>query len=163
MKHSIRAVVLAAAAVAASGIILVATGVASASNHTHAGFNGMPGSGTTQAKSTPCSFANDSGATVTSISIDTLTGSDTVYWERYASHGVTSTKVIFTLTGPAASPLHKQSQEFVLGSGSTTSIETPFGIPFWGGSLTSGTYHLKITTFNGTVRGPVETCAVSAS
>lgn len=122
---------------AAVGVALAggATGAFAATSHL--GVNGSaqaPGAPTIAS----CSIRNDSGVPVSSISIDTLNGSDQVYWLQYSSASG-ATVITFKVTPASSSdPLAQITQKFKSGG----SVETPFGIPFWGGSLTTGTYHL---------------------
>jgi hypothetical protein len=87
-----------------------------------------------------CEFTNDSGTPVSTISIDSMEGADTVYWMEYMPGVDESGTITFTLTGPSGSPFAKEVQTFD-SSGLTVA---PFGVPYWGGSLTSGTYKLSV-------------------
>jgi len=93
-----------------------------------------------------CFISDNNGSMVTQITATTPGGP--TYWFHYASAGVTSKSVQFEavplFTG---SPLPDQKQLF-LPNGSFD-IETPFGIPFWGGNLTSGPWVLVVHNDSG--------------
>ena len=122
-------------------------------------FNGAASASISHRSAPSCRFTNDRGIPVSSIKIDRLTGSDKVYWMEYNSNGLRSTRITFTLVGPFGSNQIKQSQRFNVASTPTTSIITPFGIPFWANNTTSGKWTLTVeSNTEATV-----TCTVSAS
>ena len=125
----------------------------------HFGFNGAAPASISPLAAPTCAFTNDSGTTVSSIAIDRLTGSDTVYWMVYTSNGVSSTSVTFKLVGPAGSNQVSQSQKFNVASSPITNITTPFGITFWAGNTTAGTWSLTVKSNTGATAH----CTVSAS
>lgn len=125
----------------------------------HFAFNGAAPASTSQRAGPSCDFVNDSGTPVSSIAIDRLTGSDTVYWMRYFSNGVHSTTVTFKLAGPLGSNEVSQSQKFNVASDPTSDISTPFGITFWAGNTTAGTWKLTVKSSTGATAH----CAVSAA
>jgi hypothetical protein len=126
------AIVSAAVGVALAGGV---TGALAATSH--AGTNGIPSvRGASTAAS--CHIRNDSNQNVTSISIDTLTGTDHVYWLYYAP-AVGASVLTFKVTPASSSdPLTLQTQKFR----TSGPVITPFGIPYWSGSATTGSYHL---------------------
>ena len=74
------------------------------------------------------------------------------YWLAYLNDGsVASTKVTFTVTpvDHPNDPLRSQKQVFDTSASPGTSILTPFGIPFWKGHKTSGTYRLTVSDDRG--------------
>jgi hypothetical protein len=77
----------------------------------------------------------------------TVTASDTgdlAYWFLYNSGGASSNKVVFIAIPLFQNcPLSAIVQVFTVG-GSSTSIVTPFGVPYWGGDATSGRWILIV-------------------
>jgi len=117
-------------------------------------FNGS-GVGAAPAPKATCAILNDSGAHVTSVTIDTLHGSDQVYWLQYES-SAGATSVTSTVTPASSSdPLATITQKFKSGGG----INTPFGIPYWGSNATSGSYKLVAKDNH----GGKATCTFTAS
>ena len=125
----------------------------------HLAYNGAAPASISHSQTPACSFTNDHGTRVSSIRIDRLTGSDTVYWMNYSSNGVSSRTVTFSLVGPRGSNQVRQSQKFNVASTPTTNIITPFGIPFWAHNTTSGTWTLTVESNT----EATATCTVSAS
>jgi hypothetical protein len=124
-----------------SGAILAANAVG-ASVDAHISANGLPGRAATAngAGAATCDFTNDSGTPVTTINVDNMEGGDTVYWMQYTPSVDETGTITFTLTGPSGSPFAKEVQTF-RSAGLTA---TPFGVPYWGDNLTSGTYKLSV-------------------
>ena len=93
-----------------------------------------------------CDITDSTGAITTQVSPSQYAGGP-FYWLHYNSNGVVADTVQFitvpTFTG---SPLAAQTQSF--SPHSNTSIETPFGVPFWGGNLTSGPWMLVVRNSN---------------
>lgn len=89
-----------------------------------------------------CYITDSTGLTVTQIAPSAYP-SGPFYWMHYVSGGVSSAEVAFVVlplfTG---SPLVGPKQNFT--PNSSTNIETPFGIPFWGSNLTSGPWMLVV-------------------
>ncbi|HAW11900.1 MAG TPA: hypothetical protein DCX12_12800 [Chloroflexi bacterium] len=118
--------------------------------------NGFTGDVAVPASTATCAILNDSGTAVTTVTIDTQHGSDQVFWLRYEPASSAATKVTFTVTSASSSdPLATVTQKFRSGGG----IDTPFGIPYWGGNLTTGSYKL-VASDNA---GGHATCTFSAS
>jgi hypothetical protein len=89
-----------------------------------------------------CFITDSTGATVTTISASNYAAGP-FYWMNYESAGVTSTAVEFVAVPMfTGSPLPATRQNFA--PNSDTNIETPFGIPYWGGNLTSGPWMLVV-------------------
>jgi hypothetical protein len=127
-----------AALVGAAVSVALAGGVTGAVAATsHAGMNGIAsvrGAPTVAS----CHIRNDSNQNVTSISIDQLQGADHVYWLYYAP-ATGATVLTFKVTPASSSdPLALQTQKFR----TSGPVITPFGIPYWAGSATTGFYHL---------------------
>jgi hypothetical protein len=145
---------------AAVGLTL-ATGVVGASlamaASSHAGTNGFPGVSSAPTTAGSCGIYNDSGSTVTSITIDTVSGSDQVFWLHYSPpSGSSATQVTFKVTSKSSSnPLASLTEKFRRGG----TIETPFGIPYWSGALTTGSYKLSASDND----GGHATCTFTAS
>lgn len=125
----------------------------------HFAYNGAAPASISHSHTPACSFTNDHGTRVSSIRIDRLTGSDTVYWMNYTPNGVSSRTVTFSLVGPRGSNQVRQSQKFNVASSPATSIITPFGIPFWAHNTTSGKWTLTVESNT----EATATCTVSAS
>jgi len=90
-----------------------------------------------------CTIVDDMGTDVEMISATDV--GDAAYFFRYDSGGQVSNRVIFVaIPASASSPLQAVVQQFGLSPASDTGILTPFGIPFWGGDLTSGPWALIV-------------------
>jgi hypothetical protein len=119
----------------AVGAVAASLSVAASSG---AQMNGTARGAAAPASKATCAILNDSRTPVTTVTIDTGTGSDQVYWLEYESNDA-ATSVTFTVTSSSSSnPLASITQKFRSGGG----IQTPFGIPYWGGDLTTGSYKL---------------------
>jgi hypothetical protein len=100
--------------------------------------------GVTPATSGPisCYVSDSTGAVVTTISPSSYPAGP-FYWMHYASAGVSSSTVSFMVlpafTGSAMGAIRES-----FAPNSTTDIETPLAIPFWGGDLTSGTWIIVV-------------------
>jgi hypothetical protein len=143
-------------AVTGSGALLAANGVG-ASVDPLIGANGVSGHAVTPKahEVSTCDFTNDSGTPVTTISIDKMQGGDSVYWMQYTPAVDETGTMTFTLTGPSGSPFTTEVQTFDT-AGLTVA---PFGVPYWGDNLTSGTYKLSVKAKgNSTAK-----CSVTAS
>jgi hypothetical protein len=85
-----------------------------------------------------CDVQDSFGASVTTLNALSQSGDDS-YWMRHNSGGAVAGRVIFVATPVVTgSPLAIVYHNYILEPPSSTSIVTPFGIPFWGGDLTSG-------------------------
>jgi hypothetical protein len=143
-----------------TGLVLAVNSAAAAgAGGRHVAFNGAPSASISHRLAPSCRFTNDSGTPVSSIAIDRLTGSDTVVWMSYTSNGVNSTTVTFKLVGPFGSNQVSQSQKFNVASSPATNIITPFGITFWAGNTTAGTWRLTVKSNTGATAH----CSVFAS
>jgi len=67
---------------------------------------------------------------------------ENLFWLNHESDGSFTTTVKFVVKFNANSPLVKQVQIFNNGG----SIETPFGVPYWGGNPIHGPATLKVKT-----------------
>ncbi|MGP8160714.1 MAG: hypothetical protein ACLQGJ_05760 [Candidatus Dormibacteria bacterium] len=135
----------------AAGVVAASLSVAASSG---AALNGFSGNAPASSKAT-CAILNDVGTKVTSVAIDQLLGSDQVYWLQYEPKAG-ATSVTFTVTPSSSSdPLRSITQKFTTVGG----VNTPFGIPYWGGDLTTGSYKL-VGTDNA---GGKATCKFTAS
>ncbi len=105
-----------------------------------------------------CDIRDNTGAVVTAVS-ESSPGSLVPYWLHYFSDGRVSDKVRFLVRfrtdAPAASPLKTHSQVFRFRPASSTSIETPFGVPYWGGDFIQGPARLRVIS---TRRGRARSC-----
>ncbi len=98
-----------------------------------------------QAPVSSCDVLDATGTPVSTISASNV--GDQSYWFRYNSGGASSTQVLF-LAVPlfTGSPIDLIYQRF--NPNGSTNIVTPFGVPYWGGDLTSGTW-LHVSVANG--------------
>jgi len=94
-----------------------------------------------------CYVSDSTGTTVTTISPASYPGGP-FYWLHYTSGGVVSTTVAFILK-PMFTGSAQSGQVQVFAPNSDTNIETPFGIPFWGGDSTSGPWMLEVESNTG--------------
>jgi hypothetical protein len=96
-----------------------------------------------------CQIEDAFGNPVTTVSVLNQTG-DPAYWLQYLSDGGLDQRVRFVVT-PAfeGSPLAGQAQLFR--PNDADNISTPFGIPFWGGNLTTGPWLLTVRNNRGGV------------
>ncbi len=93
-----------------------------------------------------CAVYDPTGATTTSVTPWNIGAGS--YSFEYFSGGVSSTQVDFIVIPLySGSPLVNQVQTF--SPNSSTNIETPFGIPFWGSDLTSGPWALIVDNKSG--------------
>ncbi|MEA3336835.1 MAG: hypothetical protein U9R25_13055 [Chloroflexota bacterium] len=92
-----------------------------------------------------CDVRDSTGTSVTTIPVSHV--GDPSNWFYYGSGGAASNTVNF-YAFPYSPPgvLTTLFQAFDVSATPTTSIVTPFGIPFWGGDLTSGVWIL--VTYN---------------
>lgn len=127
-----KAAIVGVAAGTAAGLGL--TGVSAASSpHIGNGIRGAaPDSGS------HCQIQDDSGTKVTTLPVDTQTGTDAVYWLHFESTTGDTATVIFR--GPAGGDW-SQVQKV---TGAIGDYYLPFGIPYWGSNLTTGTWHVKV-------------------
>jgi hypothetical protein len=99
-------------------------------------------------KAVSCGILDGSGNTVTTVVASSI--GDQAYWFHYGSGGVTSNKVTFiAIPIFQGSPLTAIVQVFGGLQGSSTSIVTPFGVPYWGGDATSGRWILIVKSDTG--------------
>ncbi len=132
-----RLVVLTAATVA----ITCAAGAAWAAMGSRERTNGLGRPGPARGAVT-CGVFDATGNQTTVVKASEL--GDAAYWLRYGSGGNNASQVTFTVRPQfAGSPLAGQAQVFT--NTGFDSITTPFGIPFWGGDLTSGPWQLKVS------------------
>ncbi|HEY6292843.1 MAG TPA: hypothetical protein VI455_14940 [Terriglobia bacterium] len=89
-----------------------------------------------------CDITDSSGGVTNQVTPAAYPGGP-FYWLHYNSNGVSANQVQLTVAPLfSGSPLAAQTQVF--SPYSDSSIETPFGIPFWGENLTSGPWVLVV-------------------
>jgi hypothetical protein len=69
--------------------------------------------------------------------------SNNLYWMFFSNNKVIHS-VVFRVTFKPGSPLHDQTQTFTFPGGYGGNIETPFGVPYWGGNLILGPAVLSV-------------------
>ncbi len=140
MKTLFRAVVVLALLLA----MLLAVSTVMAQGPLQNLLNGKPtGKSEVEASGVDCAILNSVGNQVTTIHVaDGI--ADEVYYLDYISSGKSSTSVSFTVK-PAykGSPLATEKQVFH--PNSSSDIVTPFGIPSWNASATSGQWKLIVS------------------
>jgi len=103
--------------------------------------NGMP-DGDFGIDAISCGIENDTGGSVSAIRVESQDGANGQSWIQYNSGGAASRQVTIALlpfgAGAATNPLKFIFQSFEPAASPSTNIVTPFGVPFWGGNLTSG-------------------------
>jgi hypothetical protein len=125
------------------GLFLSAMGVAGAIRGSDGRVNGTgPVSGAgADGEPVTCEVQDQNGDEVTIVSASDY--GDFSYWLRYGSGG-DATRVEFNVRPQFPdSPLAGQTQVFV--NTGIDNIRTPFGVPFWGGDLTSGPWVLRVS------------------
>lgn len=103
----------------------------------------LPGFSADSPTAVSCQILDSSGAATTTI--NQANYGSAANWFSYSSGGAASSTVNFWAR-PYYSPavLKTVFQSFDVTSSPTTNIVTPFGIPFWGGGLTSGVWLLVV-------------------
>jgi hypothetical protein len=144
---------IAAGVVVGSATILGTTLGSVATTNSRFTVNGSVGQAQ-PARAAHCIITNDSGATVSVVNIDELKGSDTVYWISYNGFASGSSETI-SIKGPNGDLL-SETQKL---AGYTGGASLPFGIPFWAGNQTSGTYHVTVKA----VGGPSQGCSFTTN
>jgi len=125
------------------GLLLSIMGVAGAMRGTADSVNGMRPSSEARQGGEPvtCEVQDSNGDEVRVVSASDY--GDLSYWLRYGA-GEEATRVVFNVRPLSPdSPLAGQTQVFV--NTGIDNIRTPFGIPFWGGDLTSGPWALRVS------------------
>ena len=90
-----------------------------------------------------CEILDGSGNPTTTVTASHI--GDLAYWFFYNSGGASSNKVVFIAIPLFENcPLPAIIQVFTPSGSPTTSIVTPFGIPYWGGDRTSGRWILIV-------------------
>ena len=114
-----------------------------------AALNGVGDAGAEGVAAVDC-FVADSAGNPTNVVVALHPG-DLSYWMRYNSGGELAMKVRFL-----AIPLYSNSAVTAIITtlafpqpGTSTNIETPFGVPYWGSDLTSGPWVLLVLNDNG--------------
>jgi hypothetical protein len=91
-----------------------------------------------------CTIYDQVGGTPGQTVIQVSDTTERMWWLQQTPSVVPEFQLKFVVKLNSSSPLTKQVQKFEFPGGNFGPVITPFGIPFWGGNLTSGPAILKV-------------------